>query len=63
MSSLRGSSRPRIEPESSVVPALQVDSLPLNQEEKFLLKILLNKNECCIKLYLGKLREQGNVDD
>ena len=43
-----------------MVTALQVDSL---QEEKLLLKIMLNKNECCIKLYLGKLREQGNVND
>ena len=41
-------SDPEIEPESSAIPALQVDSLPLNQGEKLLLKILFNKNESVV---------------
>ena len=48
MSSSRDLSDPEIEPESSVIPALQVDSLPLNQGEKLLLKILFNKNESVV---------------
>ena len=48
MSSSRDLSDPEIEPESSAIPALQVDSLPLNQGEKLLLKILFNKNESVV---------------
>ena len=48
MSSSRDLSDPEFEPESSVIPALQVDSLPLNQGEKLLLKILFNKNESVV---------------
>ena len=52
-----------IEPESSEVPALQVDSLPLNQGEKLLLKILFNKNESVDRVIFGKTKEAGDVND